>query len=69
MCIVWNLAYAEMFIALATLFRRHHFETLSHDKGAMSNFYMENLKASSPWPGESGGGAGLWSRANELELS
>ncbi|RFU25350.1 hypothetical protein B7463_g10983, partial [Scytalidium lignicola] len=52
MCTGLHLAYAEIYIGLSTLFRRHNlelFETTRRDV----EFYAEYLKAS-PWPGSKG---------------
>ncbi|KAI1194273.1 cytochrome P450 [Nemania serpens] len=52
MCLGLNLAHAEIFIGLATLFRRHElelFETTRRDV----DFHTEYLKAA-PWPGSKG---------------
>lgn len=52
MCVGLNLAYAEIYIGLATLFRRHDlelYETTPRDV----EFYTENLIIS-PWPGSKG---------------
>lgn len=52
MCTGLNLAYAEIFIGLATLFRKHEFELFETTRRDV-DFYAENLKAS-PWPGSQG---------------
>ncbi|KAF5878017.1 putative cytochrome p450 protein [Botrytis fragariae] len=52
MCTGMNLAYAEVFIGLATLFRRHDFELFETTRRDVE-FYAENLKAC-PWPGSKG---------------
>ncbi|KAI1111785.1 cytochrome P450 [Nemania sp. NC0429] len=52
MCLGLNLAHAEIYIGLATLFRRHElelFETTRRDV----EFHTEYLKAA-PWPGSKG---------------
>ncbi|CAI7572843.1 unnamed protein product [Penicillium viridicatum] len=52
MCTGFNLAYAEIFIGIATVFRRHEFELFETSRRDV-DFYAENLKAS-PWPGSKG---------------
>ncbi|KAL2069918.1 hypothetical protein VTL71DRAFT_14597 [Oculimacula yallundae] len=52
MCTGLNLAYAEIFIGIATLFRRHEF-TLFETSERDVEFFAENLKAC-PWPGSKG---------------
>ena len=52
MCLGLNLAYSELYIGFATLFRRHElelFETTPRDV----EFYSENTILS-PWPGTKG---------------
>lgn len=52
MCTGLNLAYAEIFVGLATLFRRHEFELFETSRRDV-DFYAENLKAA-PKPGSKG---------------
>lgn len=52
MCTGLNLAYAEIFIGIATIFRRHEFELFETSRRDV-DFYAENLKAT-PWPGSKG---------------
>lgn len=52
MCTGLNLAYAEIFIGIATMFRRHDFELFETTIRDVE-FYAENLKAVA-WPGSKG---------------
>lgn len=52
MCLGLNLAHAEIFIGLATLFRRHEFELFETTRRDV-DFHTEYLKAA-PWPGSKG---------------
>ncbi|TVY86569.1 Cytochrome P450 monooxygenase [Lachnellula willkommii] len=52
MCKGLYLAYAEIYIGLSTLFRRHDFELFETTRRDV-DFYAEFLKAS-PWPGSKG---------------
>lgn len=52
MCTGLYLAYAEIYIGLSTLFRRHDFELFETTRRDVE-FYAEVLKAS-PWPGSKG---------------
>lgn len=52
MCVGLNLAYAEIFTGIATVFRRHDLELFQTSRRDV-DFYAENLKAT-PWPGSKG---------------